>query len=378
MKLAVIGLGPAGLAIAHRASVRGWQVAGWDPQPPPTHVLSVFADELPHWAASLPEQSVSSPVVYTHDRQRICLNRDYLVLDNPRVWKALTAFPVHREAVDADSVTAEDLGADIVIDARGTRDLFSSGTPVQVATDSYQRGHHETVFMDFRTDKPDHFLYTVPLANGDYLQQDTILATRTPSKGRRGNNCSSSGNNDGACSNGHTGTNVFIPLAPRAYTGPHVPYGSRAGFINPFTGYSIATSFRFADPTLDALEARSHHQQRSETRILDRFARLGKTTASSVRGDQEAVSPSPLFPWQTRRFRADEALSQRCLTCLLALPLETRRNVIESVFTLSPDLARNFLILGHPSATLKGMARIWIGLRDSTDKAKLVRAFATS
>lgn len=124
MKLAVIGLGPAGLAIAHRASVRGWQVAGWDPQPPPTHVLSVFADELPHWAASLPEQSVSSPVVYTHDRQRICLNRDYLVLDNPRVWKALTTFPVHREAVDADSVTAEDLGADIVIDARGTRDLF--------------------------------------------------------------------------------------------------------------------------------------------------------------------------------------------------------------------------------------------------------------
>lgn len=338
MKLAVIGLGPAGLALAHRAAVRGIDVTAWEPQPVPAHILSVFADELPGWAVDLPSRSISAPVVYTHDGTRVPLHREYRVLDNERVWEKLTTFPVLNEPVNADAVTAAELGADIVVDARGTRDAYAPGMPVQVACDRYTTVASETVFMDFRSPDPDRFTYTIPLGDGRFLQQNTILATVTPDRG----------------------TDVFIPLVPAPYTGPHVPYGTRAGFIHPFTGYSVATSFRLADKTLDALQARVHN-------------------LSHAHGTHKPFRASPtLLPWQTPTFRADLALSRRCLAALLALPADSRRDIIEAVFSLPPELARKFLILGNLGATLKGMARIWIGLRDGSHKAQLISAFATS
>ncbi|MDD7586577.1 MAG: lycopene cyclase family protein [Corynebacterium glucuronolyticum] len=338
MKLAVIGLGPAGLALAHRAVARGMEVTAWEPHPVPTHFLSVFADELPRWAVDLPSRSISAPVVYTHDGTRVPLHREYRVLDNERVWKKLTTFPVIKESVNADAVTAVELEADIVVDARGTRDSYAPGMPVQVARDRYTTVPSETVFMDFRSPDPDRFTYTIPLDDGRFLQQDTILATVTPEQG----------------------TDVFIPLVPVPYSGPHVPYGTRAGFIHPFTGYSVATSFRLADKTLDALQARVHNLSHAHST------------------HKPFLSSPALLPWQTPAFRADLALSRRCLTTLLKLPADFRRDIVEAVFALSPETARKFLILGNLGATLKGMARIWIGLRDGSHKARLISAFATS
>ena len=331
MKLAVIGQGPAGLALAHRAAARGMHVEAWDPQPYAPHVLSVYTDELPAWAKNLPARSTTTPVVYTHDGRKIRIDREYRVLDNERTWQKLTTFPVHRELVDADTVTPAELGADVIVDARGTRDLYTPGSPVQVATDEIvaaSQQEHETVFMDFRDMPGDRFSYRIPLDSTRLLRQDTVLATRTPPEE----------------------ADVFIPLLASRYAGSHIPYGARACFVNPFTGYSIATSFCLADETVDAISARLLHG-----------------TGGS----------SPRLPWEKPSFRTDRYLSALCLRTLLSVPPPLYRTMIESVFSLRPELAREFLILGYPGATLEGMARIWATLAGS-DKVQLARAFASA
>jgi len=331
MKLAVIGQGPAGLALAHRAAARGMHVEAWDPQPYAPHVLSVYTDELPAWAKNLPARSTTTPVVYTHDGRKIRIDREYRVLDNERTWQKLTTFPVHRELVDADTVTPAELGADVIVDARGTRDLYTPGSPVQVATDEIvaaSQQEHETVFMDFRDMPGDRFSYRIPLDSTRLLRQDTVLATRTPPEE----------------------ADVFIPLLASRYAGSHIPYGARACFVNPFTGYSIATSFCLADETVDAISARLLHG-----------------TGGS----------SPRLPWEKPSFRTDRYLSALCLRTLLSVPPPLYRTMIESVFSLRPELARKFLILGYPGATLEGMARIWATLAGS-DKVQLARAFASA
>lgn len=329
MRVAVIGQGPAGLALAHRAAARGLYVEAWDPQPYALHVLSVFTDELPAWAKNLPARSTTTPVVYTHDGRKIRIDREYRVLDNARVWQKLTTFPVHRELVDADTVTPAELGADVIVDARGTRDLYTPGSPVQVATDDFvaaQQQAHESVFMDFRDVPSNRFTYQIPLDSRRMLRQDTVLATRTPPEE----------------------ADVFIPLLASPYAGSHIPYGARAGFVNPFTGYSVATSFCLADETADAISARLLHG-----------------TGGS----------SPRLPWEKPSFRTDRYLSVLCLRTLLSVPSPLYRTMIEGVFSLRPELARKLLILGYPGATLEGMARIWATLAGS-DKVRLARAFA--
>ncbi|WOT03282.1 lycopene cyclase family protein [Corynebacterium pyruviciproducens] len=329
MRVAVIGQGPAGLALAHRAAARGLYVEAWDPQPYALHVLSVFTDELPAWAKNLPARSTTTPVVYTHGGRKIRIDREYRVLDNARVWQKLTTFPVHRELVDADTVTPAELGADVIVDARGTRDLYTPGSPVQVATDDFvaaQQQAHESVFMDFRDVPSNRFTYQIPLDSRRMLRQDTVLATRTPPEE----------------------ADVFIPLLASPYAGSHIPYGARAGFVNPFTGYSVATSFCLADETADAISARLLHG-----------------TGGS----------SPRLPWEKPSFRTDRYLSVLCLRTLLSVPSPLYRTMIEGVFSLRPELARKLLILGYPGATLEGMARIWATLAGS-DKVRLARAFA--
>src|SRR5262245_12690774 len=79
--LCVVGLGPTGRALAHRAVRAGFRVAAVDPRPerlwPPT--FSCWIDELPEW---LPPSAIASripkPTVWTKAEHRI--DRPYCVL----------------------------------------------------------------------------------------------------------------------------------------------------------------------------------------------------------------------------------------------------------------------------------------------------------
>src|SRR5436305_15137460 len=86
----VVGLGPTGRGLAHRAMRAGMRVVAVDPRPerlwPPT--FSCWVDELPEW---LPKGAIASlipaPTVWTETAHRI--ERPYCVVSKPGLREAL-------------------------------------------------------------------------------------------------------------------------------------------------------------------------------------------------------------------------------------------------------------------------------------------------
>lgn len=104
--LAVIGAGPAGTALAHRAAAAGLRVVLIDPDPlrPWSQTFGVFVDELPDWLS--PECFASrSETITAYTPQRQVLPRPYAALDNTRLRAALSLSEV--TIVTASSVHAD-------------------------------------------------------------------------------------------------------------------------------------------------------------------------------------------------------------------------------------------------------------------------------
>ena len=212
----VLGLGPAGRIAAHRAAARGWDVMALDPaggSMPST--VGAWAHQLPAW---LPADAVASrfrPSVVTSGGRRRLLDDDYVVLDTA-VLSRLGGFDVCRErgmrhadgAVtirDGDG-DGEDFGAwtssDVVVDAVGAapgaavleaRQLAFGHVFREIDVPEHVR---VPVLMDFTvptgTDLPPDradatgsypatFSYRLPLGDGTWLIEETILAARASS-----------------------------------------------------------------------------------------------------------------------------------------------------------------------------------------------------
>ena len=82
--LAVVGLGPAGRALAHRATAAGLDVVAVDPHPDRrwTPTYAAWCDELPGWldGHAVAAARVEQPRVWT-TREHV-LARPYCVLEN--------------------------------------------------------------------------------------------------------------------------------------------------------------------------------------------------------------------------------------------------------------------------------------------------------
>ncbi|MGA8044913.1 MAG: lycopene cyclase family protein, partial [Dermatophilaceae bacterium] len=125
--LAVVGLGPAGRALASRAAAHGVSVLALDPRPDAvwTPTYGIWGDELGRLPESVVRSRVRGPEIRARGRHP--LQRDYLVLDNDALQHALPldAVEVRRARLeDADLVDL--LGprpgqARVVVDARGAR-----------------------------------------------------------------------------------------------------------------------------------------------------------------------------------------------------------------------------------------------------------------
>ncbi|MCA1781670.1 MAG: lycopene cyclase family protein [Dermatophilaceae bacterium] len=199
--LAVVGLGPAGRALASRSAAHGLSVLALDPRPDavwsPTY--GIWADEL----GDLPESVVRTRVVgpELRARGRHTLRRDYLVLDNAALQQALPldAIEVRRARLD-DGGTSALRGpgpgqARVVVDARGARPdglvpddpaaaqtAYGIVVPVDEATPALDGA--TGLLMDWRTDwaggdaphGPPTFLYGIPLGDDRVLLEETCLA----------------------------------------------------------------------------------------------------------------------------------------------------------------------------------------------------------
>lgn len=304
----VLGLGPAGRIAAHRAAARGWDVMALDPaggSMPST--VGAWAHQLPAW---LPADAVASrfrPSVVTSGGRRRLLDDDYVVLDTA-VLSRLGGFDVCRErgmrhadgAVtirDGDG-DGEDFGAwtssDVVVDAVGAapgaavleaRQLAFGHVFREIDVPEHVR---VPVLMDFTvptgTDlPPDHadaagrypatFSYRLPLGDGTWLIEETILAARASSDAddprraelhahlhrMQSRRLADLGLDPARAIADET---VDFPMGPRHLPDDdprkgHGHFGAAGGWMHPATGYSVGAVLADVDRFLDQLEARA-------------------------------------------------------------------------------------------------------------------------
>lgn len=327
--LVVLGLGPAGRALAHRAAAAGLGVVAVDPAPdrPWTPTYAAWADELPPWVGGEVAASRTRPTAWTTRPRPV--EREYVVLDNPALHCALhlDGVRVHADRavrLDGRSVVLGDgteLHADTVADCRGLRtdpalaEQTAFGVVVPAETARPAVGEASALFMDWRrdngapSDAPPSFLYAAPLGGDRFLLEETCLVglpalalpvlrerlhTRLAARGV-------------PPPQGAPVERVRFPVqAPAAAS---FAFGARGGLAHPGTGYSVAASLAAADTVVAAL----------------------------VAGDDPATAL-----W-SRPARAVRALRDVGLRALLALPPQRVPEFFDDFFALPAPAQRAFL-----------------------------------
>ncbi|MBF6341593.1 lycopene cyclase [Nocardia abscessus] len=275
----VVGLGPTGRALAHRATRAGLSVTAIDPRPerlwPPT--FSCWVDELPEWLPSTAvATTIPAPTVWTGTEHRI--DRPYCVLSKPGLHAALalddaTVVPGRATRVDAHEVELADgtvHRAAAVFDTRGLPSLgrrraaSAHGIFVDAETAAPMVAEGEGLLLDWRPengagpDEPPSFLYAVPLGDGTVIFEETSLGLRggMPQHELRKRTLNRLAAHGIRLTGAESSEAAHYPLdqpPPRRGTARAIPFGSRGGMMHPCTGYSVADSLALVDTAITAL-----------------------------------------------------------------------------------------------------------------------------
>lgn len=345
-QVAVLGLGPAGRAVAHRLRTAGVDVVAVDRSPDRrwTPTYAAWADELPDWLPTevrrtqTPRPRAWAVTEHTVPRTYVVLDtrglQDTLTLDGVRVVTGSVA------DVDDHVVRLTDgsqVRADVVLDARGTRPHPSRaqqtavGVVVSTARATPIGG---TWFMDWRRDNgtgPEDvpsFLYAVPLDAEHVLLEETCLVGR-PALGldelQRRLRTRLSGRGV-RLSGDEPVERVRFCVEPghrRGRGSGGVALGARGGLMHPATGYSVAVSLALADRLVAAV--------------------------TSGRDVGRALWPP--------RARQTDRLRTMGLTTLLRLPPSGVEEFFAAFFALPASLQWAYVSdRDHPLATLAAMA----------------------
>lgn len=276
--VAIVGLGPAGSALARRCAVHGLRVAAVDHRyrRPWRATLGAWEDELPGW---LPDDvtaaRVHAPAVHTGTVRRP--DRTYAIFDGTRLREAVdpegsTVFARRAVRVTTSAVLLEGgerIEARRVVDARGLprsagrREQTAYGIVVESACAAPVLEGQSAWFMDWRRDngaaagsRPS-FLYAVPLGDGRVLVEETCLVGAPPlALGELRERLYARLRARGVRPTGREPVERvrFALHAGRARpAGAVEAFGSRAGLMHPASGFSVAESLRTADRAAAAL-----------------------------------------------------------------------------------------------------------------------------
>lgn len=257
--LCVLGLGPAGRAVAHRAAAAGLRVRAFDPFPDARwrRTFGLWADEVPSWLRPEVVAARSTPQVFA--RTRHGLDREYAVLHVDRLQDAL---PLDGVDVRAEPAERHGHGSAFVIDARGPAPSTAIRAPRQTAAGVLvPTGSHDELWMDWRPAPgvPEgaaaSFLYAVRVSEDSLLLEETCLAGAPPIPvdtlhARLRARLAYRG-----IAAGELHERVDFPLRSpgpvrgRGWCG----VGVRGTTLHPATGYSVAASLAFADDAVAAL-----------------------------------------------------------------------------------------------------------------------------
>ena len=276
--VAVVGLGPAGRALASRCAAAGLTVLAIDPDPdtPWRQTLSLWVDQIPPWlrkdACGVDVLAHTTPGAALHSPDRAYLPRPYAVLNNTALREALPLGPgvtVEHGVVFDDDLPALTSRAHRVVDCRGAGGPGNRG-PLQTAYGVMLNGAdaapalggEPALFMDWRTDyghghdpKNDDddevgpsFLYAIPLAADRVLLEETCLAgLPAPSPDQLASRLHSRLLRRGVAPTALEAPlaveRVRIPLTPRLSVSrdPRIEaFGTAGGHGHAATGYSVA------------------------------------------------------------------------------------------------------------------------------------------
>ncbi|AQP43534.1 lycopene cyclase family protein [Tessaracoccus flavus] len=280
--VAVVGLGPAGRALASACLVRGMRVLAVDPRIEGrwTPTYGIWGDEL----GALPESVIRERVVHPELRAhgRYPLRRDYLVLDNAALQAALplAGAELRQARLTDDDVTALLSEARVVVDARGARPNGSRpddpapaqtayGIVVEAAAAAPALDGAAGLLMDWRTDwadddapAPPTFLYAIPVGNGRILLEETCLAAAPglpieELKRRLRRRLLHRGVAPDAIDHPLEREVVRIPMRGRGEPAPAgvLAVGTAGRGGNIVTGYSVAHALKRAETLADELAA---------------------------------------------------------------------------------------------------------------------------
>ncbi len=286
--VAVIGAGPAGMAVACACAERGLTTAVVAPQPtrPWPQRFGVWGAELRgRLEAESFAEVFSRPFVQLDERRRIELGTEYARLDTQTLHDHLHArardvvlFDASvTEVVHAPRVShlhlreGEPIQATVVVDASGAGSPFvqregrdapafqaAYGEVIDVKAHPYRQG--EMALMDFRGDEEGvpTFLYAMPLSPTRVFVEETSLVARpaVPYETlqrrlyrrlhRMGLEVESTLDRE-------------LCLIPMGGSLPRrsqriVAFGAAGGMVHPATGYQVARALRLAPVAAEALE----------------------------------------------------------------------------------------------------------------------------
>lgn len=271
--VAVVGDGPAGLALAAAARAHGLDVAVIGTGRAWTATYGTWRDDV----ADLPDACFVHVLggIAVHGHRRHELPRAYGIVDNDALRAHLTpgldivATPAERirhMAWGSRVVTAEgDVDARIVVDARGRPPGATTAQTAYgiVVADPPAGG---PVLMDLRPSGagPPTFGYVVPVADG-WLVEETVLAARPPIPAA--SLALRLAARVGTPTPRRTEL-VTIPVGgrlPRRH-GPTPLFGAAAGYTHPATGFSVAASLRAAPRVAAALATACRTSDRPDTK----------------------------------------------------------------------------------------------------------------
>ncbi len=357
--VAIVGLGPAGRALASACASAGLRVLAVDPHPDavwaPT--FGMWADEL----GDLPTTVVRARVDHPEIRGRAAhdLTRTYVILDNPALQAALplTGVEIERSRLDDDDVKALSGRARVVVDARGARpdgrvrdDLTPHQTAYGIVLPSDLAapalGHAEGFLMDFtpdwaadpdRPEDPASFLYALPLGDGQVLLEETCLAAAPgvpidTLKVRLGRRLERRGVDPAAIATPSGREVVRIPMLGRGAPPPPgvVAIGTAGRGGHPVSGYSVAHALASAPRLASAIAA-------------------GRTPV-----------PDPT--------RAGDHVRSLALRALLRLDSDTTIELFDAFGRLRPGQQRAFL--SRQSSALSVLGAMWGIFRRMPGKAQ--------
>ena len=349
--VAIIGGGPAGLALAHSLVIRGVDAVVFSPESPWTATYGAWRDDVESCELGAPLDALVrgawSTVRVVGTRERL-LQRPYVVFDNSlladslrRVTGRVTGTVVHVEHSPEHSTLHlggdESLDAKLVIDATGSGAFLvhrgRSGAGAVGAQTAYglmfaagcvpaaaQIRDDVFTLMDWST--PPTFLYAAPFRDGRALVEETSLFANPPHDIDELRRRLATRLGADHTQSAEYVENVKIPMGEPlpTRTTRTVGFGAAAGYVHPVTGYSVAASLRAAPRVAAA--------------IKDALAR-------GVSG-QQLARLAWLSVWPTSLVRT-RAWHDMGLTVLRSLPAARIPHFFDAFFSLPQERCAEYL-----------------------------------